>query len=76
MTGRRAFLRLSLPFFHDPVHGGEACQERPGGQRPLLLTQGFLSPLGLPDCAGPLGSDFTLGPAGIFLGRELWFRLF
>ena len=44
MTGRRAFLRLSLPFFHDPVHGGEACQERPGGQRPLLLTQGFLSP--------------------------------
>lgn len=37
---------------------------------------GLPFPLGLPDCAGPLRSDFTLGPAGIFLGREPWFRLF
>ena len=37
---------------------------------------GLPFPLGLPDCAGPLRSDFTLGPAGIFSGCEPWFRLF
>ena len=69
-------MRLSLPFLHDPVHGGEACQERPGGAEAASSDTGLPFPLGLPDCAGLLGSDFTLGPAGIFLGRELWFRLF
>lgn len=47
-----------------------------GGAEAASSDTGLPFPLGLPDCAGPLGSDFTLGPAGIFLGRELWFRLF